>query len=202
VYRTEIRIRQYKNCCIPQVCYVSTTTRRVNEKIVRIVGTTATRGGRSVSTASAEKNLLGFRARASRIRGLASGRGGPRYCGGQQSGLKKRLSSPSDVDVDVDVGDRTGDRDSGRGEWRRVAGGLWLGVGRYMACGVWRGHMCSRKAQTRSTTTEPGELALATTHKRHSMYPLQVQSPEQRAGARRCPPPSPHGYPTSHTSWI
>jgi hypothetical protein len=26
---------------------------------------------------------------------LASGRGGPRYCGGQQSGLKKRLSSPN-----------------------------------------------------------------------------------------------------------
>jgi hypothetical protein len=26
---------------------------------------------------------------------LASGRGGPRYCGGQQSGLKKRLSSPA-----------------------------------------------------------------------------------------------------------
>jgi hypothetical protein len=25
----------------------------------------------------------------------AAGRGGPRYCGGQQSGLKKRLSSPS-----------------------------------------------------------------------------------------------------------
>jgi hypothetical protein len=44
--------------------------------------------GRSVSTASAEKNLLGFRARASRISSLASGRGGPRYCGGQLSGLK------------------------------------------------------------------------------------------------------------------
>jgi hypothetical protein len=42
-----------------------------------------------------KKNLLGFRARASRISSLASGRGGPpRYCGGQQSGLKKRLSSP------------------------------------------------------------------------------------------------------------
>jgi hypothetical protein len=52
-------------------------------------------GRRRVSTASAEKNLLGFRARASRISSLASGRGGPRYCGGQQSGLKKRLSSPT-----------------------------------------------------------------------------------------------------------
>jgi hypothetical protein len=31
----------------------------------------------------------------SRISSLASGRGGPRYCGGQQSGLKKRLSSPT-----------------------------------------------------------------------------------------------------------
>jgi hypothetical protein len=39
---------------------------------------------RSVSTASAEKNMLGFRARASRISSLAPGRGGPRYCGGQQ----------------------------------------------------------------------------------------------------------------------
>jgi hypothetical protein len=36
---------------------------------------------------------LGFRARASRISSVASGRGGPRYCGGQQSGFKKRLSS-------------------------------------------------------------------------------------------------------------
>jgi hypothetical protein len=47
--------------------------------------------GRSVSTASAEKNLLGFRARASRISSLASGRGGLCcycYCGGQQSGLR------------------------------------------------------------------------------------------------------------------
>jgi hypothetical protein len=44
-----------------------------------------------------KKNLLGFRARASRISSLASGRGGPRYCGGQQSGLKKRLSSPKGV---------------------------------------------------------------------------------------------------------
>jgi hypothetical protein len=53
-----------------------------------------------VSTASAEKNLLGFRARASRISSKlavwlqAGERGGPRYCGGLQSGLKKRLSSP------------------------------------------------------------------------------------------------------------
>jgi hypothetical protein len=54
-----------------------------------------TLAGRSVSTASAEKNMLGFRARASRISSLASGRGGLRYCGGQQSGLKKRLSSPT-----------------------------------------------------------------------------------------------------------
>ena len=42
-----------------------------------------------------KKNLLGFRARTFRISNLASGRGGPRYCGGQQSGLKKRLSSPT-----------------------------------------------------------------------------------------------------------
>jgi hypothetical protein len=41
------------------------------------------------------KNLLGFRARASRISSLASGRGGPRYCGGQQSGLKNGRSSPT-----------------------------------------------------------------------------------------------------------
>jgi hypothetical protein len=39
--------------------------------------------------------MLGFCARASRISSLASGRGGPRYCGGQQSGLKKRLPSPT-----------------------------------------------------------------------------------------------------------
>jgi hypothetical protein len=32
VYRTEMRIRQYKNCCIPQICYASATTRRVNNK--------------------------------------------------------------------------------------------------------------------------------------------------------------------------
>jgi hypothetical protein len=54
--------------------------------------------GRSVSTASAERSLLGFRARASRISSLAPGRGGPRYAllrGGQQGGLKKRLSSPT-----------------------------------------------------------------------------------------------------------
>jgi hypothetical protein len=44
-----------------------------------------------VSRQQAQKK--GFRARASRISSLASGRGGPRYCGGQQSGLKKRLSS-------------------------------------------------------------------------------------------------------------
>jgi hypothetical protein len=42
-----------------------------------------------------KKNMLGFRVRASRISSLASGRGGSRYCGGQQSGLKTRLSSPS-----------------------------------------------------------------------------------------------------------
>jgi hypothetical protein len=57
-----------------------------------------------VSRQQAQKKIcwdLGFRTpytrstRASRIGSLASGRGGPRYCGGQQSGLKKRLSSPS-----------------------------------------------------------------------------------------------------------
>jgi hypothetical protein len=54
--------------------------------------------GRRVSTAQVQKIILwgGYRARASRSCSLASGRGGPRYCGGggQQGGLKKRLSSP------------------------------------------------------------------------------------------------------------
>jgi hypothetical protein len=53
---------------------------------------------RSVSTASAEKNLLGFRARASRISSLmASGRGGPRYCGGQPTAkrVKNGRASPT-----------------------------------------------------------------------------------------------------------
>jgi hypothetical protein len=50
--------------------------------------------GANLALARQKKNLLGFRARASRISSLASGRGGPRYCGGQQSGLKNRLSSP------------------------------------------------------------------------------------------------------------
>jgi hypothetical protein len=53
----------------------------------------------ATATASAEKKLpaagLGFRARASRISSLASGRGGPRYCGGQPSGFKKWLSAPT-----------------------------------------------------------------------------------------------------------
>jgi hypothetical protein len=36
-----MRIRQYKNCCTPQVCCVSTNTRRLNEKNARIVHTGA-----------------------------------------------------------------------------------------------------------------------------------------------------------------
>jgi hypothetical protein len=51
--------------------------------------------GANLALARFKKKMLGFRARASRISSLASGRGGPRYCGGQQSGLKKRLSSPA-----------------------------------------------------------------------------------------------------------
>jgi hypothetical protein len=39
--------------------------------------------------------MFGFRARASRISNLASGRGGPRYCGGQPSGFKNELYSPT-----------------------------------------------------------------------------------------------------------
>jgi hypothetical protein len=54
----------------------------------------ATRGFKCLDSKRAEKNLLGFRARASRIRSLASGRGGLRYCGGQQSGLKNLLLAP------------------------------------------------------------------------------------------------------------
>jgi hypothetical protein len=48
--------------------------------------------------------MLGFRARASRISSSASGRGGPRYCGGQQSGLKKTLSSPTGAGTSTSMG--------------------------------------------------------------------------------------------------
>jgi hypothetical protein len=50
-----------------------------------------------VSRQQAQKKSCWDFAHASRISSLASGRGGPRYCGEQQSGLKKRLSSPSDL---------------------------------------------------------------------------------------------------------
>jgi hypothetical protein len=39
--------------------------------------------------------MLGLRARAFGISILGSGRGGPRYCGGQPSGFKNGLSSPA-----------------------------------------------------------------------------------------------------------
>jgi hypothetical protein len=55
--------------------------------------------GRAAPAASAgEKMCWGWgsvRARAIRISNLASGRGGPRYCGGQPSGLKNGLSAPT-----------------------------------------------------------------------------------------------------------
>jgi hypothetical protein len=80
--------------------------------------------GRSVSTASAEKNLLGFRARASRIINLASGRGGPRYCGGQPSGLKTgcpRLITNKGRPPRAPV--RRAARGGAAGGWRLAAGG-------------------------------------------------------------------------------
>jgi hypothetical protein len=67
------------------------------KKIVRIVGTIATRGSRvEVSRQQAQKKICWDFAHALlelAVSSLASGRGGPRYCGGQQSGLKKRLSA-------------------------------------------------------------------------------------------------------------
>jgi hypothetical protein len=56
--------------------------------------------GRSRQQAQ-KKNLLGFRVRAFGISNLASGRGGPRYCGGQPSGLKNGLSSPRERGPEV-----------------------------------------------------------------------------------------------------
>jgi hypothetical protein len=92
-----MRIRQYKNCCIPWVCYVSATRKnRANSW-----NDCHSRVEVSRQQQQAEKNLLGFRARctrclASRISSLASGRGGPRYCGGQQSAkrIKKAAVVP------------------------------------------------------------------------------------------------------------
>jgi hypothetical protein len=50
------------------------------------------RPDRAVLTASAEKNCWDF-VHAFGISSLASGRGGPRYCGGQPSGCKNGLSA-------------------------------------------------------------------------------------------------------------
>jgi hypothetical protein len=44
-----------------------------------------------------KKNMLGFRVRAFGISNLASGRGGPRYCGGQPSGFENGLSAPNHI---------------------------------------------------------------------------------------------------------
>jgi hypothetical protein len=49
----------------------------------------------SVSTASAEKNLFGFRAHAFQRVSLASGRTVFSYCGADPSKAKKRLSAPT-----------------------------------------------------------------------------------------------------------
>jgi hypothetical protein len=51
--------------------------------------------GRSVSTASAEKNMFGFRARAFQRVSLASGRTVFSSCGADPSKAKKRLSAPT-----------------------------------------------------------------------------------------------------------
>jgi hypothetical protein len=53
------------------MCYVSTTTRRVNEKNVRIVEERLPLAGRAAPTASAEKKMLGFRARVHALFELA-----------------------------------------------------------------------------------------------------------------------------------
>ena len=105
---TEMRIRQYKSCCIPQICYVSCVMYRLlllrGVSAVNCQRTTKKRANSwyswndshhchsrvevkvpGQSTASAENKMLGFCARASRISNSASGRGGPRYCGGQPS---------------------------------------------------------------------------------------------------------------------
>jgi hypothetical protein len=65
VYRTEIRIRQYKNCYIPQIYAMYRLLRgvsSVNEKNVRIGGTVVIRGypGRAVPTASRKKICWDF----------------------------------------------------------------------------------------------------------------------------------------------
>ena len=54
------------------------------------------RPDRAVLTASAEKNCWDF-VHAFGISSLASGRGGPRYCGGQPSGCKNGLSAPTSL---------------------------------------------------------------------------------------------------------
>jgi hypothetical protein len=75
-HRSSTCIRQYKNCCMPWIYYVSTTTRRLNEKTVRTVGTIATCHSRieCLDSKRVIKNLFGFRACNFQHSSLASGR--------------------------------------------------------------------------------------------------------------------------------